>query len=76
MKKSGSKFLTLEVGIIVVVIIIDIGGNPGGGLGGPGGGLNGNRSSGTPLLLLRLKKPSPGPPKQPKTTKQTIQADH
>ena len=35
-------------------------GGPGGGFGGPGGGLNGNRSSGKPLLLLRLKKPPPG----------------
>ena len=40
-------------------------GGPGGGFGGPGGGLNGNRSSGKPLLLLRLKKPPPGPPKPP-----------
>ena len=54
-------------------------GGPGGGLGGPGGGLNGSRSSGKPLLLLRFKKPPPGPPKPPpgppkppKATKQTI----
>ena len=54
-------------------------GGPGGGFGGPGGGLNGRRSSGKPLLLLRFKKPPPGPPKPPpgppkppKTTKQTI----
>ena len=30
-------------------------GGPGCGLGGPGGGFSGNRSSGKPLLLLRLK---------------------
>ena len=36
---------------------------PGAGFGGPGGGFSDNRSSGKPLLLLRLKKPSPGPPK-------------
>ena len=54
------------------VIIFDIGGVPGGGFGGPGGGFGGpgggfsdNRSSGKPLLLLRLKKPPPGPPKPP-----------
>ena len=28
---------------------------PGGGFGGPGGGFSDNRSSGKPLLLLRLK---------------------
>ena len=51
-------------------MIIDIGGGPGGGVGGPGGGFggpgggfSGSRSSGKPLLLLRLKKPPPGPPK-------------
>ena len=32
---------------------------------GPGGGFSGNRSSGKPLLLLRLKKPPPGAPKPP-----------
>ena len=32
-------------------------GGPGGGLGGPGGGFSDSRSSGKPLLLLRLKKP-------------------
>ena len=36
-----------------------------GGFGGPGGDLNNNRSSGKPRLLLRLKKPPPGPPKAP-----------
>ena len=36
---------------------------PGAGFGGPGGGFSGSRSSGKPLLLLRLKKPPPGPPK-------------
>ena len=30
-------------------------GGPGGGFGGPGGGFSDNRSSGKPLLLLRLK---------------------
>ena len=29
---------------------------PGAGFGGPGGGSSGSRSSGKPLLLLRLKK--------------------
>ena len=55
--------ITLEVGIIVVVVIIDIVGGPGGGFGGPGagfggpgGGFSGSRSSGKPLLLLRLNK--------------------
>ena len=45
---------------------------PGGGFGGPGGGFNVDRSSGKPLLLLRLKshppgpqKPAPGPPEPP-----------
>ena len=38
---------------------------PGGGFGGSGGGLNGNRSSGKPLLLPRLKKLTPEPPKPP-----------
>ena len=38
---------------------------PGAGFGGPGGGFSGSRSSGKPLLLLRLKKPPPGPPKSP-----------
>ena len=38
-------------------------GGPGGGFGGPGGGFSDSRSSGKPLLLLRLKKPPPGPPK-------------
>ena len=33
---------------------------PGAGFGGPGGGFSGSRSSGKPLLLLRLKKPPPG----------------
>ncbi len=50
----------------MVGVIIDIGGGlggPGGGFGGPGGGFSDNRSSGKPLLLLRLKKPPPGPPK-------------
>ena len=56
-------------------------GGPGGDFGGPGGGLNGNTntSNGKPLLLLRFKKPPPGPlkpppgpPKPPKATKQTI----
>ena len=52
----------------MVGVIIDIGGGlggPGGGFGGPGGGFSDNRSSGKPLLLLRLKKPPPGPPKPP-----------
>ena len=40
-------------------------GGPGNGFGGPGGGFSGNRSSGKPLLLLRLKKTPPGPPKPP-----------
>ena len=40
-------------------------GGPGGGFGAPGGGFSGSRSSGKPLLLLRLKKPPPGPPKPP-----------
>ena len=31
-------------------------GGPGGGFGAPGGGFSDNRSSGKPLLLLRLKK--------------------
>ena len=35
------RFLVVEVGIIVVVIIIDIGGGPGGRVGGPGGGFGG-----------------------------------
>ena len=35
-------------------------GGPGGGFGGPGGGFSDSRSSGKPLLLLRLKKPPPG----------------
>ena len=38
-------------------------GGPGGGFGGPWGGFSDRRSSGKPLLLLRLKKPPPGPPK-------------
>ena len=46
---------TLKIGIIVVVAIIDIAVGPGGGFGGPGGGFSGNRSSGKPLLLLKLK---------------------
>ena len=37
---------------------------PGAGFGGPGGGFSDNRSSGKPLLL-RLKKPPPGPRKPP-----------
>ena len=52
------------------IIIFDIGGVPGGGFagpsggfGGPGGGFSNSRSSGKPLLLLRLKKPPPGAPK-------------
>ena len=57
---------TLEDGIIVVGVIIDIGGGlggPGGGFGGPGGGFFSlSSSSGLPLLLLSLKPP-PGPPK-------------
>ena len=47
-------------------------GGPGSGFGGPGGGFNTGRSSGKPLLLLRLKKtppglqkPVPGPPGPP-----------
>ena len=66
----------------MVVIIIDIGGGPGGGVGGPGGGFGGpgggffslSSSSGLPLLLLSLKpppgppKPPPGPPKPPPGT--------
>ena len=40
-------------------------GGPGGGFGAPGGGFSGSRSSGKPLLLLRLKKPPLGPPKPP-----------
>ena len=54
--------MCLEDGIIVVNIIIDIGGGlggPGGGVGGPGGGFSDDRSSGKPLLLLRLKEPPP-----------------
>ena len=67
----------------MVVVIIDIVGGPGGGFGGPGGGFRGpgggfsdSKSSGKPLLLLRLKKPLPGAPKpppgppKPKKTKQ------
>ena len=38
---------------------------PGAGFGGPGGGFSDSRSSGKPLLLLRLKKPPPGAPKPP-----------
>ena len=49
----------------MVVAIVDIAVGPGGGFAGPGGGFSVNRSSGKPLLLLRLKKPPPGPPKPP-----------
>ena len=38
-------------------------GGPGTGFCSPGGGFSDSRSSGKPLLLLRLKKPPPGPPK-------------
>ena len=55
-------FPPLEIGIIVVVTIIDIGGGPGGGVGGPGGGFGGpgggfsdNRSGGKPLLRQKTK---------------------
>ena len=54
-------------------------GGPGAGFGGPGGGVSDNRSSGKPLLLLRLKnhppgapKPPPGPRKPNKTKKHKI----
>ena len=50
--------------MVCFVVFGDFGG-PDGGFGDPGGGLNGNRSSGKPLLLLRLKKPPPGPPTPP-----------
>ena len=44
-------------------------GGPGGAFGGPGGGSNGNRNSGKPLLLPKLKtKTPPGPPKPPPGT--------
>ena len=49
----------------MVVVIIDIVGGPGGGFGGPGGGFSDSKSSGKPLLLLRLNKPPPGPRKPP-----------
>ncbi len=54
--------------MVVTIIVVGGGpgcgvGGPGGGFGGPGGGFSGSRSSGKPLLLLRLKKPPPGPPK-------------
>ena len=60
-------FGTLEVGIIVAVAILDIGGAPGG-VGGPGGGFGGprggffsrSRSNGLPLLLLPPKPPHCG----------------
>ena len=62
----------------MVGVIIDIGGGlgggvggPGGGFGGPGGGFSDNRSSGKPLLLLRLKKPPSGRPRRTRTTKTT-----
>ena len=56
--------------MVVTIIVVGGGpgcgvGGPGGGFGGPGGGFSGSRSSGKPLLLLRLKKPPPGPPKPP-----------
>ena len=35
-------------------------GGPGTGFCSPGGGFSGSRSSGKPLLLLRLKEPPPG----------------
>ena len=64
---------TLKTGIVVVVVIIDIVGGPGGGFGGPGSGFlrgpgsgfSDSKSSGKPLLLLRLNKPPPGPRKPP-----------
>ena len=37
----------------------------GGGFGGPGGGFSDRKSSGKPLLRLRLKRSPPGPPKSP-----------
>ena len=49
------------------------GGGPGGGFGGPGGGLNGNRSSGKPLLLLRLKNKHP---QDHQNHKENYKADH
>ena len=54
--------------MVVTIIVVGGGpgcgvGGPGGGFGGPGGGFSGSRSSGKPLLLLRLKKPPPGPQK-------------
>ena len=47
--------------MVVTIIVVGGGpgcgvGGPGGGFGGPGGGFSGSRSSGKPLLLLRLKK--------------------
>ena len=55
---SFSMFLFLEVGAIVVDVIIDIVGGPGGGFGGPGagfggpgGGFSGSRSSGKPYYV-------------------------
>ena len=69
--------------MIVVVVIIDIVGGPGGGFGGPGGAFRGpggglfslSSSSGLPLLLLPLKSP-PGPPKPPpgRTTNATTRS--
>ena len=68
---------TLKPGIIVVVVIVDIVGGPGGGFGGPGGGFRGpgggsfslSSSSGLPLLLLSLKT-------TPRTTKTTTRTPY
>ena len=49
---------------VLCFVFVGLGG-PGGGFGAPGGGFSGSRSSGKPLLLLRLKKPPPGAPKPP-----------
>ena len=50
----------MVVPIINIVGVLD---GPGGGFGGPAGGFSDSKGSGKPLLLLRLKKPPPGPPK-------------
>ena len=53
-----------SIRVVFCFVFVGLGG-PGGGFGAPGGGFSGSRSSGKPLLLLRLKKPPPGPPKPP-----------
>ena len=61
---------------MVCLVVLGGVGVPGGSFDGPAGGFVIVVSNGKAITETTMKKPPLGPPKPPKTAKQTISADH